>query len=388
MVVDRLGMLGVDVVAPTEEAVERLKESNVNISPGRLTDLTLAGTRKELVEATLGELLASDHSDAVVAVIGSSAQFKPHLAVEGILGPAQSKAGGKPLAVFLVPQADQSLKVLAEAGIAGFRTPESCADCVNAALEWRAPGDAEVNPTGDIAAARQAILGAGTPIMDERAARRVFAVLGIPGPAEAVINDLDGLSDLPSDLRYPLAAKILSPHIEHKMEAGGVVLGIADEAALGDACRRITETAHAREPDAELRGILVQEMERGLAEVIVGYRLDAQVGPIVLLGVGGTLAEIYRDGAVRTAPVTLDEAHEMIEEVKGLAPIRGYRSIPSGDLEALARTIAAFSDLARLDPIEVIEAEVNPLIVKGKGEGAVAVDGLMVCDLNQPPGGA
>jgi succinyl-CoA synthetase beta subunit len=242
--------------------------------------------------------------------------------------------------------------------------------------------------TADVAAAGEAILDAGTPVMDERAARRVFAALGSPGPAEAVVTDLDGLSDLPLSLRYPVAAKILSPDIGHKMEAGGVVLEIADEAGLRAACRRITESVHAREPRAELSGIVVQEMERGVGEAIVGYRLDAQVGPIVLLGVGGTLAEIYAEGAVRTAPVGLDEAREMIEEVKGLAPIRGYRGMPEGDLEALARTIASLSDLARLDRVKVIEAEINPLIVKRKGEGAVAVDGLLVCDLNEPPDGA
>jgi hypothetical protein len=118
-------------------------------------------------------------------------------------------------------------------------------------------------------------------------------------------------------------------------------------------------------------------MEKGLAEVILGYRRDPQVGPVVVLGVGGVLAEIYRDFAVRLAPVSAAEATGMIEEVKGLAVIRGYRGMPRGDTAALARAVAAFSQLAHLEP-RVAEAEINPLIVKAEGQGVVAVDGLLV----------
>jgi len=121
----------------------------------------------------------------------------------------------------------------------------------------------------------------------------------------------------------------------------------------------------------------VQRMEKGLAEIILGYKHDPQVGPVVVLGVGGVLAEIYRDFAVRLAPVTEDEAARMIEQVKGLAVIRGYRGLPRGDTAALARAVAAFSQLAHLEP-RVAEAEINPLLVRAEGQGVVAVDGLLV----------
>jgi len=130
-----------------------------------------------------------------------------------------------------------------------------------------------------------------------------------------------------------------------------------------------------------MNGILVQRMEKGAAEAILGYRRDPQVGPVVVLGVGGVLAEIYRDFAVRIAPVSVEEASRMVEEVKGLAVIRGYRGLPRGDTAALAQAVAAFSQLAALEP-RVAEAEINPLIVKGEGAGVVAVDGLLVLSDN------
>ena len=117
-------------------------------------------------------------------------------------------------------------------------------------------------------------------------------------------------------------------------------------------------------------------MEKEVAELILGYKRDPQVGPVVVLGIGGVLAEIYRDFAVRLAPVSFEEAKAMIEEVKGLAVIRGYRGMPKGDLEALARAVSALSQMAYVEG--VVEAEINPLIVKREGEGVVAVDGLIV----------
>ena len=100
------------------------------------------------------------------------------------------------------------------------------------------------------------------------------------------------------------------------------------------------------------------------------------VGPLVLVGAGGTLAELYKDYALRLAPVSEEEAATMIEEVKGLATLRGYRNLPRGDVAALAKAVAALSRLALLRGEPVAEAEINPLIVKA--QGVVAVDGLVV----------
>jgi hypothetical protein len=117
-------------------------------------------------------------------------------------------------------------------------------------------------------------------------------------------------------------------------------------------------------------------MESGLGEAIVGYRDDPVVGPLVLVGAGGTLAELYNDVVLRRAPVDEAEALDMVGRVKGFAPLRGYRGLPAGDLKALARAVSALSRLALLAGRPVREAEANPVIVKRRG--AVAVDALAV----------
>src|SRR5262249_19371095 len=113
----------------------------------------------------------------------------------------------------------------------------------------------------------------------------------------------------------------------------------------------------------------------GVGEALVGYRVDRDVGALVMVAMGGVLTEIYRDRSLRVAPVDLDTAHEMIAEVRGFATLAGYRGRPAGDLDALARAIVALSRLA--EDATVAEAEINPLIVRRKGEGAVAVDALV-----------
>ena len=341
-VVDRLGTFGIETVAPDSE------------SP--IIDLTMTATA-ERYTAALDDLLASPQCDGVLAVVGSSAQFHPQLAVDPIV---RSKRNAKPLAVFLTPHAERSLALLAERGVAAFRTPEACADALAAYFAWRSPRTR--------AAAASAEWPPDLPRrgrLDERQALKLLASLGISVVAHAIAQPPGYAHAIP----YPVAAKALSADILHKTEAGAVCLGIADRAELDRGIRAMLERVPAS------RAVLVQKMESGLAEAIVGYRDDPVVGPIALVGAGGTLAEIYKDYALRLAPVSEDEAEEMIAEVKGLATLRGYRALPRGDVRALAKAVAALSRLALIAGSPVAEAEINPLIVKR--EGVVAVDGLV-----------
>jgi len=342
-VVDRLGMFGIETVAPNSK------------SP--IIDLTMTATAEEYT-AMLDNLLASPQCDGVLAVVGSSAQFHPQLAVEPIV---RSKKSAKPLAVFLTPHAERSLALLAERGIAAFRTPEACADALAATFRWHSPRTR--------AAAASTEWPPDLPRrgpLDEAQALKLFASLGIPVVEHAIARPPGYAHAIP----YPLAAKALSAGLLHKTDAGAVRLGIADGLELDREIRAML----ARIPAAH--DILVQKMESGLAEAIVGYRDDPVVGPIALVGAGGTLAEIYGDYALRLAPVSEEEAAVMIGEVKGFATLRGYRGLPRGDVGALAKAVAAVSRLALVPGLPVAEAEINPLIVKR--EGAVAVDGLVV----------
>ena len=215
--------------------------------------------------------------------------------------------------------------------------------------------------------------------VNEYDACKVFGALGIaPAQSEVITEPAQKTS-----VGFPVVAKILSPDILHKTDAGGVALNIADANQLARHGETNSRT-HRQKPSAgQTQRHPRAAHGKGLAEVILGFRRDPQVGPAVVLGVGGILAEIYKDISIRLAPVDLDTARGMVEEVRGLAVIRGYRGLPRGDCEALAQAVAAMSQLACLPGRAVVEAEINPLIVKAEGQGVVAVDGLIVFEENE-----
>jgi acyl-CoA synthetase (NDP forming) len=371
MVVDNMAMAGLDIADPPKELVDWLKPLGIAAGEGKLVDLTLAGAKPEIVSGTIERLLADDNNDAAIFVVGSSAQFNPELAVEPLLKFAGSK---KPFAVSLTPAAEKSLALLTAAGVPAFRHPESCAEAMALCLLRPTP-QPEPKLAEPTTAAREA-LEAGRNSFDERKATALFAALGVPVAKSMAVPDARRVAAAVEEVGGPVALKILSADIAHKTEAGGVALGLPDGQTASVAAREMEKRVKAHAPNARLEGFLVQKMERGLAEVILGFRRDPLVGPTITVGLGGVLAEIYKDAATRLAPVDEAEALRMIGEVKGLATIRGYRNLPRGDVTALARAISAFSAIAHQAFAAVSEAEINPLLVKS--DGVVAVDGLVI----------
>lgn len=360
-VVDPLASRGIDVIAPSKATLARFAAAGIRVAPARLIDLTLAGARYEIMKGALDILTTAPEFDIVVVVVGSSARFYPHLAVQPIIDSAGSDA---PIAVFLAPEAPQARAALGKAGIANFHTPEACADAVAAALARRLP---RVPP--GVASRTAADRGkAEGRTLDELEAYALFDRRGIPhAPSVALDADVTEPPSLP--FGYPVVLKVLSSEITHKSDVGGVMLGIPDATSLLAAMAAM----RARLPEA--RRVLVQPMIAGIGEVLIGYRVDPDVGPLVMVAAGGVYTEIYRDRSLRLAPVDAGTAAEMIAEVRGLKPLAGYRGKPAGDVAALAKAIAALSQLA--DDPSVTEAEVNPLIVRPRGEGVVAADAVV-----------
>ena len=138
---------------------------------------------------------------------------------------------------------------------------------------------------------------------------------------------------------------------------------------------RIYKKMYNKQKQYDKKQFIIQKMETGIAEIILGYRVDELVGPIVVVGSGGILSEVYDDKSVRIAPVDFKEAKNMISEVKSFIIFNGYRGLPKVNIDILARAIVNISQLAFVN--EINEAEINPLIIKKEKEGIVAVDGLI-----------
>ncbi|WP_459617422.1 acetate--CoA ligase family protein [Bordetella sp. 2513F-2] len=366
-VVDNLGLRGVVAATPPDAFIAHMAGRGLKLRPAPIIDLTLAATSAQYQDL-LEQLLQADWCDAVLSVAGSSAQFHPELVVRPLQ--CAAKPDDKPLVAFLAPDAMASLQVLQNAGIPGFRTPESCAEAL--ALFLRRP-----LPSPPVAEASSPVWPQDLPkegSFTEYEAGRVFAALGVPTAAMQLLP-ADADVRPPADLRYPVALKISSRDIPHKTECGGVRVGIRDAADLRHQAAAMFDVVRQRAPGARIDGLLVQQMESRLLELILGYRHDALVGPIVVLGAGGVAAELSPDVSIRLAPVSREQALSMIDEVRATRLVRGFRGLPKGDMDALAQAIAAFSRLALWQDGRVAEAEINPLFVQAGG--VVAVDGLL-----------
>jgi acyl-CoA synthetase (NDP forming) len=363
MVVDPLASRGVTIEPASADTLARLAAAGVEVKSARLVDLTIAGARYQTMKAALDILTTAPEFDLVLAAIGSSARSQPETTVRPII---DSAGAARPLAAFLVPDAPQALAMLSRAGVPNFRTPEACADVIAAALSRQAPRPL---PARTVATA-----ASSGPILDELAAGALLDRLGIArAPSVALEVDIARVPPLP--FAYPVAVKVLCAEIAHKTDVGGVALGVADGDALRAAIRKIAATVAERSPGARVGRVLVQPMVSGLGEVLLGYRVDRDVGALIMVAAGGVLTEIARDRSLRLAPIDLATAHEMIGEVRSLIALAGYRGRPAGDLDALAHAIVALSRLA--DDASIAEAEINPLIVREAGEGVVAVDALV-----------
>ncbi len=360
-VCDRLALAGARIEPPSEVTLEAIRATGLNVLRAPMTDLTMAGAGPGFVLPALEAMARDPGFDVVVSVSGSSARSA---AAETMRPLIEADKCGKPFGAFLTPEASDGLRMLVEAGVPAFRTPESCADAIGALLRWCAPraGIAPLPSAPEQGA-----------VIDERASLALLEGLGVPVVAsvEVAITDA-GSTALP--FPYPVVAKVLSEAVPHKTEAGGVKVGIDGPEALAAAAVEIAGSVATHHPGVKADRLLVQPMVEGLQEVLLGYRRDPQVGPVVTLAPGGVLVGLYDDKAVRLAPVDEATAVEMIGEVVGLAPLRGHRGLPKGDLAALARALAAFSRLAEHD--DVLEADANPVMVMR--DGVVAVDALIL----------
>ena len=347
MVVDPLASRGVHIAMPGSETLARLRQqTGIEVAAAHMVDLTVAGTRYEAMKAALDVMLAAPEFDLVLAVVGSSARFHPDLAVQPIVDCALTK----PLTAFMVP----------DAGGVG-------AACSGRRAELSHAGGLRRRDCGGIRTARRSRARDLCKRPRPPARRGGRANYRSSRIARAPSSSRCGARSPRLPFAYPIAVKALSAEIAHKSDVGGVVLNVPDSRALLGAIQKIKRATKAMR-------VLVQPMMAGVGEALLGYRVDPDVGPLVMLAAGGVMAEVYRDRSLRLAPVDVAEARDMIAEVRMIAALARVRGRQAGDLDALAQTIVKLSRLA--DDPTIAEAEINPLMYCLR-QGVVAVDALV-----------
>lgn len=176
---------------------------------------------------------------------------------------------------------------------------------------------------------------------------------------------------------YPVVLKIVSPDIIHKSDVGGVKVNIKNAKEVGDAYNEILHNAKKSSPRAKVVGVLVQEMAPQSTEVIVGAVKDPQFGPTIMFGLGGIFVEVLKDVTFRVAPITEDEAREMVSDVKAYPLLKGYRNMPKADINAIIDILLRTSRLVS-EHEEIKELDLNPIMVYERG--AKTVDARVILE--------
>jgi acetyltransferase len=178
-------------------------------------------------------------------------------------------------------------------------------------------------------------------------------------------------------LGFPCVLKVASVDIPHKTEFGALRLGLENRAAVQKAYEVMLAAVRAKKSDAKIEGVLVQKQIKGL-ECLLGISRDEQLGPTLVMGLGGVFVEILADVQIRIPPISAAEACRALESLKGSKVFSGVRGAPPADVEALADMAAKLSWLAYDYKDDLSELDLNPVMVLPKGQGAFAVDALLV----------
>jgi len=211
----------------------------------------------------------------------------------------------------------------------------------------------------------------GRHLLLESEGMALMALIGIPVPTFQLATSIEDAQNIADVLGYPIVLKIISPDIIHKSDVGGVKLGIVDSNQISKKFKEIQESIKEKAPNARIFGIMVYKMVPSSTEVVVGAVRDRQFGPAIMFGLGGILIELLKDTSFRIAPITKDDALEMIQEIRGYPILVGYRDFPKLDVDAIADVIVKISELM-MDIKEIDQIDLNPIMVYQSGLTAIS----------------
>jgi acyl-CoA synthetase (NDP forming) len=269
--------------------------------------------------------------------------------------------------------------VLHEAGIPLFRAPADCFRALAAHRDYsrRRARLATADGTIDHGPLAGTDVLAGFDLAGPDAAEKLLDRIGVARPKGQVVTTAAEAVQAAAATGGPVALKLHEPVLTHKTEAGGVRLGLEGADAVAAAFDDIVHAVHSGPGHPKVESVLVQPMVPDGVEILVGVHTDPQLGPMLTVGFGGVLTELFDDVAHRMVPVSRTAAHEMVGELRCAPLLRGFRGLPVRDEDALVDVILRVSWAAHLLRAAGPELELNPIKVLDRGRGAIAVDWVL-----------
>lgn len=341
-------------------------------------DLTTASLRDASVFRGALSAVANDPGVGAMVVVLSNTAARS-TAQQAVIE-ATYREFDKPMAVYTVDGvARKHLQPLRERGVPVFDSASALAQAIRGALS-RARTSAMTDVASPMQIPHDLLRRLSLPAsaLTEPESKALLAAAGIAVPAGRVAQDEMEAVAAADEIGYPVAVKLVASGVNHKSDVGGVVLGVADRDAVIAAFRTVTQRARDSLRESNVRGVLIERMVSAVAELIVGVRNSPEFGPIVMVGMGGIYTEVLRDFAIRPAPLSHDDAADMLRELQGYRLLSGFRGRPAADVSAAADAISRLSVLAVNLGDSLGEMEINPLGVGASGAGAWALDAVVL----------
>jgi acetyltransferase len=381
MATDAAERYGLTMANFQEETMGRLEKSlppaaNLHNPVDVLGDAT-----EERYAAALENVLADPGVDGAIVI--STPQLMTNLAAIAAAITKVASQHQKPTLVcqMALGEIEETLTILSQGRLPNYHFPEEAARTLGAMARYarnlgRPRYEVKTFTDVDREAVQKVLAGAkkeGRSFVLEPEAQRIFQAYGFPVLAHSWVRSADAAAQAAAEMGYPVALKIVSPDIVHKFEVGGVKVHLHTADEVRRAYDQVQSDARQARPQAALAGALVQKMAAPGTEMILGMTRDPHFGPLLMIGLGGTLVEIFQDVMFSVAPISEPWAHRMIEGLKAFPLLNGYRGEPPKDLEIIAECLERLSQLV-LDFPEIRELDINPLMVLPQGQGAAVVD--------------
>ncbi len=373
--------LGLELAALHDEDSPELRAALPPFVPvSNPLDITAQGLSEPAIYTrTLDALLADDRVGTVLAGIIQAEAITCAIKFPAILAAVEGKTLSKPL---IFAGLDEGAQVPAEriaalraAGVPWFPTTERALRAITRLTHWSAR---DLTAT-DAPALPVAGLADVSGVIPEYKAKQLLGPAGVAFPKGQFAATPDDAVAAADAVGYPVAMKAQAAALGHKSDAGGVILNLADGAAVRAAWTRMFANVAAYDAAITLDGVLIEAMGKRGVEMIVGAKNDPEWGPVVLAGFGGVTAEILQDVRLLTADLTQEAVEAELMQLKSAALLAGYRGSPALDVPALAALIVKVGQVLRAEP-SIREIDLNPVILHPQGEGVVALDALMLVD--------
>lgn len=320
-----------------------------------------------------------DSVDAIVIILTPQAMTKPAETARAI---AKCSKGKKPILVSFMGGQDvmPGREELVASNLPDYPSPERAVDSLRAMVEYATWLEQPPRILTRFSVNRRRVeriihrnIRVGTLQLGEAEAKTILRAYGFNVPPGRIAVDADEAVAYAERIGYPVAMKIASPDVIHKSDIGGVKLNLGSAGAVCDAFDLMMMRIGEKMPNADLKGVYLEAMCQKGREVILGMTRDPQFGPMLMFGLGGIFVEVMKDVTFHIAPITSDEAMQMLESTKSFALLKGTRGQASVDLFAIADALQRISQLVTDFP-QIMEMDINPFMVGGIGSISVAAD--------------